>query len=425
MHLVEQHVIQRADSRFAAIDQAAFAAKNLYNAALYLVRQSFIFEGRYLGYEAVYHQMKRQEAYRALPTKVAQQVLRLLDKNWQSYFAAYLAYQEASFKFKKPPKLPHYKHKTDGRYTLVYTIQALSRPGLKRGLIQPSRLPITVQTKQTRIAQVRIMPCSGCYVVEIVYEHAPVQAAVDPTLLAALDPGVTNLAAITSNKPGFVPRLVNGRRLKWWNQWANKRTAELQHHLGTTGTTRQMERVMTKRTRRINHALHTASRQIIDLLVAEGIGTLVIGKNAGWKQAVNNGKRNNQNFVNIPHARFVEMQRYKGELVGIHVLVQEESYTSKASFLDLDPIPTYDPKDEREHFFSGERIKRGLYRASDGRILNADVNGAYNILRKSSPKAFTDAKGVVASVVTPVWLTPARSVQPSALAAPSMIPTGQ
>jgi putative transposase len=316
MQLVEQHVIQRADPRYAPIDQAAFASKNLYNAALYLVRQSFILEHRYLGYEEVYHRIKHHEAYKALPAKIAQQVLRLLDQNWQSYFAACLSYQEDPSKFYGHPKLPGYKHKTKGRNILVYTIQALSKPALKRGIIAPSMLPLTVETKQHAhaIAQVRIVPRSGCYVIEIVYERAPFQAAVAPALLAALDPGVTNLAAITSNKVGFVPRLVNGRRLKMWNQWANKRTAELQHCLGTTGITWQMERVMTKRTRRINHALqHTASRQIIDLLVAEGIGTLVIGKNVGWKQEVNNGKRNNQNFVTIPHARFVEMLRYKGE----------------------------------------------------------------------------------------------------------------
>jgi hypothetical protein len=159
VRLVEQHVIKPGDPRFAVIDQAAFAAKNLYNAALYLVRQSFIFEHRYLGYEDVYPQMKGHEAYRALPAKVAQQVLRLLDKNWQSYFAACDAYREDPTKFTKHPKLPHYKHKTDGRYALVYTIQALSRPDLRRGIIQPSMLPITLQTQQlpAQIAQVRIV----------------------------------------------------------------------------------------------------------------------------------------------------------------------------------------------------------------------------------------------------------------------------
>lgn len=415
MQLVEQHVISKADPRFAPIDTAAFKAKNLYNAALYLVRQSFIFEGRYLGYEAVYHQMKGHDAYRALPTKVAQQVLRLLDKNWQSYFAACLAYQEDPSKFRKPPKMPRYKHKADGRYALVYTIQALSRPGLKRGLIQPSELSITVQTKKTRIAQVRIVPRIGFYVVEVVYECQEAPPSGTPALYAAVDIGVDNLAAITSNQQGFVPRLVNGRPIKSTNQYYNKRKAELQSALGHEETTLRMERFSAKRTRRINHYLHTASKAIIALLVEKGIGTLVVGKNPGWKQEAELGRVNNQHFVGLPHARFIAMLEYKAKLAGIRFVLQEESYTSRASFLDGDPIPTYDPKQDGKYAFSGKRIKRGLYRAKDGCCLNADVNGSYNILRKALPDAF--GKGIEAVVVQPAWLTFAWSVQPVALAA--------
>jgi putative transposase len=417
MQLVEQHVVDRRDSRFAPIDAAAFKAKNLYNAALYLVRQAFIFEGRYLDYEAVYHQMKGHDAYRVLPAKVAQQVLRLLDKNWQSYFAACEAYREDPSKFRTHPKMPHYKHKTDGRYTLVYTIQALSRPGLKRGLIQPSMLPITVQTlaSPARIAQVRIVPRIGFFVVEVVYEQQEAAPSGNPALYAAIDIGVDNLAAITSNKMGFVPQLVNGRPIKSTNQFYNKRKAELQAALGHEGTTARMERFTAKRTRRINHYLHTASKAIIALLVQEGIGTLVVGKNPGWKQEAELGRVNNQHFVGLPHARFIQMLEYKARLAGISVVLQEESYTSRASFLDGDPIPTYDPKREGQYAFSGKRIKRGLYRARDGRLINADVNGSYNILRKALPTAF--ANGIEALVVAPVWLTFAWSVQPRALAA--------
>jgi putative transposase len=415
MQLVEQHIIKRSDSRFAPIDAAAFAAKNLYNAALYLVRQSFIFENRYLGYETIYHQMKGHEAYRALPTKVAQQVLRLLDKNWQSYFAACEAYREDPSKFRKHPKMPHYKPKQDGRYALVYTIQALSRPGLKQGLIQPSRLPVTVQTNQTRIAQVRIVPRIGSYIVEVVYEQQEAAPSGNPSLYAAVDIGVDNLAALTSNKVGFVPRLVNGRPLKSTNQYYNKRRAELQEALGHPGTTARMERFTVKRTRRITHYLHTASSAMIALLVEEGIGTLIVGKNPGWKQEAELGRVNNQHFVGLPHARFIAMLEYKAKLAGIRFVLQEESYTSRASFLDGDPIPTYDPKQEGKHVFSGKRVERGLYRAKDGQTLNADVNGSYNILRKALPDAF--GKGIEALVVAPVWLTFAWSVQPCALAA--------
>ncbi len=177
--------------------------------------------------------------------------------------------------------------------------------------------------------------------------------------------------------------------MKSINQYYNKRKAELQKKLGHTGTTKRIEHLTTKRNRRIDHYMHTASKRIIDLLVKEGIGTLVIGKNDGWKQEANMGKRTNQNFVSIPHARFIAMLTYKAQLVGIRVVVTEESYTSKASLLDLDPLPVRDPNNgDEKHTFSGKRIKRGLYRAADGRVLNADINGSGNIIRKVVPDAF-------------------------------------
>jgi putative transposase len=153
-----------------------------------------------------------------------------------------------------------------------------------------------------------------------------------------IDIGIDNLTTLTSNKVGFVPRLVNGRPLKSMNQFYNKRKAELQSILKDTRFTARMERMTTKRTRRIDHYLHTASRRLIDLLIAEGIGSLVIGKNPNWKQEVNIGKRTNQNFVTIPHARFIDMLSYKTKLVGIQVFISEESYTSKCSFLDAESI---------------------------------------------------------------------------------------
>ncbi len=415
MQLVEQHVIDRKDPRYVVIDEAAFKSKNLYNAALYQIRQSFIHEGKYLNYNEMDHRMQSHEAYKALPAKVSQQILMLLDKNWTAFFEAREAYKEDPSTFTGRPKLPKYKHKTEGRNILVYTIQAISqgKKGLKRGIIKPSQLPITFKTKQdpATIDQVRIVPRNGYYVVEVIYTKEPVQAKVDPSFCVGIDLGVTNLAAIASNREGFIPRLVNGRPIKAWNQWYNKRMKELKKKLPKEErerVTKQMERITNTRNRQINHYLHTASKRMIDFLAKEGVGTIVIGKNPLWKQETGMGKRNNQNFVSIPHARFIEMLTYKAALVGIQVEVQEESYTSQASFVDLDPIPTYKPNDEEEHLFSGKRIGRRnrLYRTKDGRKICADVNGAYNILRKSRPDAFAhaSAKGIAAYVVQPVRL---------------------
>jgi putative transposase len=396
MQLVEQHVISKRDPRYAIIDEAAFKSKNLYNAALYLVRQSYIHEGKYLNYNEVQRRMQSHEAYKALPAKVSQQVLMQLAHDWDSFFKARDAYALDPSKFLGRPKLPGYKHKTEGRNMLVYTIQAMSqgKKGLQRGIIKPSMLAIEVKTKQKDVDQVRIVPRKGFYVVEVVYEKEVKQAGVNPAYYAGIDIGMNNLVALTSNKPQFQAIIVNGRPVKSINQCYNKRKADLQKQLGHTGTTKRMERMTNKRNRRIDQYMHTVSHRIIDLLVQEGIGVLCIGKNDGWKQEANMGKRTNQNFVQIPHARFIAMLTYKAELVGIRVQVTEESYTSKASLLDLDPLPVRKNGDEAKHTFSGKRVKRGLYRASNGREINADINGAGNIIRKVAPDAFQQVEGV-------------------------------
>ncbi len=381
MQLVEQHVMSKNDARYEIIDRAAYASKNLYNAANYLVRQAFIFQHRYIGYNSVNALMKKHEAYQALPRKVSQQVLKLLDKNWQSFFAALKQWGIAPEKFLGRPQLPKYKNKEKGRNILVYTDQALSKVGLRNGLIQPSQLGIEIPTKQTNVDQVRIVPRSTHYVVEVIYKQEPVQASVDASLIVGIDLGLDNLATLTSNKPGFIPRLINGKPLKSINQGYNKRRAELQSHLKNRFTSRQLERLTDKRNRRVKHLLHVASRTVIELLVAEGIGTLVIGHNPDWKQEIHLGKRNNQNFVQIPHARFIDMLTYKAALVGIQVMITEESYTSKCSFLDNEPISRHDA-------YRGKRLKRGLFRSASGKCFHADVNGSYNIIRKVFPDAF-------------------------------------
>jgi putative transposase len=416
MQLVEQHIIDRNDPRFAVIDAAAFKSKNLYNAALYETRQAFTHTGAYLTYNEMDKLMQSHAAYKALPAKVSQQILLLLDKNWKSFKEGRKAYEEDPSKFLGRPKLPKYKHKTEGRNILVYTIQAVSRGknGLKRGLINPSQLGILVKTKQKNVDQVRIVPRKGFYVVEVVYEKAVKQAPVNPAYYAGIDIGMNNLVALTSNKPAFQAVVVNGRPVKSVNQFYNKRKAELQQKLGHTGTTQRMEHMTNTRNHRIDHYLHTASKRIIDLLVQEGIGVLCIGKNDAWKQNSEMSKRTNQNFVQIPHARFIAMLTYKAELVGIRVQITEESYTSKASLLDLDPLPVRQSGDEMKHTFSGKRVKRGLYRASNGREINADINGAGNIIRKVAPDAFQQVEGVEGGkgVLASLVVHPVRIVVP-------------
>ena len=414
MKLVEQHVIEKGDHRYTRIDQAALASKNLWNLANYHVRQSFIVAHTYLDITAVYHLVKSSDAYKALPAKVSNQILIQLDKAWTGFFEANEAYNQDPSRFTGRPKLPKYKHKTKGRNLLVFEWGAIWKGSLRYQEIAVSALGFLVFTKQrrTEIEQVRIVPKADHYVVEVVYQ-AQTQPApedvrkLDPSLFVALDLGVHVLAAATSNKPGFIPRLVNGRPVKAINQLYNKQREHEQKKLAKGQeqlyTSHRLDRITTKRNRRIMHYLHTASRRIIDLLVEEGIGTLVIGKNPFWKRRVELGKKHNQEFVQIPHATFIELLTYKAERAGIMVLVTEESFTSRASFLDRDPLPTYDPKlgAEQEHHprFSGSRDKR-WYRAKGRAPIHSDVNGSYNIGRKVFPTAF-DGPGIEAPAVRP------------------------
>jgi len=401
MHLVEQHCIDRYDSRFVAIDAAALASRNLYNAALYQTRQQFIHDHSVISYGDLDRRLQPTEQYRALPAKVAQWVLKQVCLAWKSYLAACVAYQANPNAFLGHPKLLKYLDKR-GRNLLISTEQAISSVALREGVIACSGLPIRIATRQYTPQQVRIVPHATHYMAEVIYEKEILQADVDPKLVAGVDLGVNNLATITSNQPGFIPLRVNGRPLKALNQWYNKRRAHLQSRLPAGQyNSRRLAILTEKRKRQLNSYLHVASRRIIDTLAAHHIGTLVIGKNDGWKQHLTLGKRTNQTFVMLPHARFIAMLAYKAALIGITVHQIEESYTSKCSFLDGEPIGKHES-------YVGRRVKRGLFRSASGRLINADVNGAYNIITKVVPDAFGDigtrGNGRAGVVVHPVRL---------------------
>jgi len=405
MQLAERHIIQSTEHRFAEIDELAFKSKNLYNAANYVIRQSFVYGWGYVNYNEMNRLMKFHQAYKALPAKVSQQILMILDKNWKSFFEAVKAYKTDDSKFSGRPKLPKYKDKVKGRNILVYTIQAISSKLLKKGIIKLSGTNLLIKTKVNpdQICQVRLVPKCDSYVIEVIYDKSESTVSNDK-FGASIDLGLDNLVALTSNQPGFTPLLINGRPLKSINQFYNKRKARLQTQLkGSRKSSPRIQRLTRCRHQKIDNYLHHTSRLIVDYLVAKQIGTLVIGKNAQWKTEIDLGKQTNQNFVSIPHARLIEMLEYKARLVGIKVIVQEESYTSRANFLGLDPIPVYG-KTDKDTAFSGRRIKRGLYKTSVGRLINSDVNAAYNILRKAIPNAFSD--GIESCVVQPRRVNP-------------------
>ncbi len=231
----------------------------------------------------------------------------------------------------------------------------------------------------------RIIPMGNTFIVELTYRVGKDECknsrsvALNPNEALCCDLGIDNFATFVSTKPGIRPFLVKGKILKSINQQYNKQVAELRskkhyEHIRIKGVKRYCQ---------LQDLMHKASRLAVNFCLAHDLGRIVIGTNRNWKQSVNLGKRNNQNFVMLPHAKFIEMIRYKAEEYGIQVTVREESYTSKASALDMDVIADFDPKQGKtKPVFSGKRIKRGLYRSSDGHLINADINGAANIGRK-------------------------------------------
>jgi putative transposase len=256
-----------------------------------------------------------------------------------------------------------------------------------------------VATKQTfeTIDQARIVPHATHYTIEGIYEQPLPCADLAPQWIAGMDLGVYNVAVVTSNQPGFVPLQVNGRPLKALNQLYNKRRAQYQAVLSEEQhTSRRLEILTDTRKRQVESYLHVASRRIVEQLIHCRIGTLVIGKNGGWKQDVNLGKRSIEIFVFLPHARFIRMLAQKAQLVGIQDIMTEESYTSKCGSLDHEPL-------SHQERYVGKRLKRGLFQTATSRRLNADVNGAYNMILQVVPDAF--GKGRAGVVVHPVRLS--------------------
>ncbi|MGD1712391.1 RNA-guided endonuclease InsQ/TnpB family protein [Dapis sp. BLCC M172] len=408
MRLVEKHIIQNNHRFYAEIDRLCFLSKNLYNYANYLVRQSWIFEKTNISYYDLQKTLSTQVDYQAMPAKVSQQILMILDRNWKSFLAANEIYKQNPSKFKSRPRLPRYKNKITGRNIVVYTTQAISKKQLKQGIINPSKTGIYLKTlvNTSQIKQVRLVPRLNHYVIEVIYEATKKQYELDKNRYASIDIGLNNLATLSFNQAGIKPLLINGRPLKSINQYYNKVKSFLQSQLRKNQSSLRLKKLCNKREFKINDYLHKASRLIINTLINQKIGTMIIGHNEDWKQKINLGKRNNQNFVSVPYNKLIEMLSYKAKMVGINVIITEESYTSASSFIDNDLIPVYKKGEKNQVTFSGKRIKRGLYRTASKRLINADVNGSLNIMRKAVPNVFD--YGIEGVVVHPVRITPAK-----------------
>nr|WP_304099522.1 transposase [Mitsuokella multacida] len=383
MKRVERHRLKPSSPFYAMLREFCHRSKNLYNHGNFLIRQTFIDDGKWLRYGEVNRLLKADKDYpdyREMPTaQTAQQTLRLLDKNWTSFFAAIKDWKAHPEKYKAK----------DGYFPLVLTNQNCK---LKDGVI---RFPRTFQGFTVKaifacqpdavFKQARFIPHGGEIDLELVYELPEVEEKADNGKYAAIDIGVDNLAALAWNT-GKRPVLLKGTPLKSVNQYYNKQMAKRRsicELMNGRHSSKRIARLTAKRNRKVEDYLHKASRKVIDLCAEQDVSVLVIGKNKGWKQEAKLGRRVNQSFVQLPFARFIQMLQYKAEAIGMKVVLTEESYTSGTSFLDGE-VPTKDCYDK------SRRVHRGLFQANDGRKINADVNGAYQIMRKVFPNVNAD-----------------------------------
>ncbi|MCF4970462.1 RNA-guided endonuclease InsQ/TnpB family protein [Nostoc sp. CMAA1605] len=259
MRLVERHIIKQNHQWFKKIDQMSFLSKNLFNSAVYLCRQAFFKNQAIPTWNQIYHALKKSDDYQALPSKVAQLVLRQVDQCFKSYKSAKEEYKINPEKFLGEPKLPRYKHKLQGRNILTFNHQAVSRTALKKGLIAPSGLAIAVKTQLTQIEEVRIIPKNNVYIIEAVYELEETTLESNDRR-AAIDIGLNNLATVSSNCPDFRPFIVCGKAIKSCNQFYNKVKASLQSQLPTSQrSSRKIEALTLKRNNKVDYYLHTAS----------------------------------------------------------------------------------------------------------------------------------------------------------------------
>lgn len=370
IQLTQQIVINNRRKEFLPLDELCFLSKNLYNVALYHIRQQYKKDKTYLNYNKLNHILSTSNNvdYRALPyAQSAQQVLRQVDKQYISF---YKALKSTKMKGKRV-RLPNYKDKEKGRNIFVYTNQCFK---LKDNTLylKTKQGTLLFQTDKQNIQQVRIVPKGNHIVVEIIYN---VEYAIkdDNKRYGSIDLGLNNICTMTSNVCQSI--IYNGRPLKSINRFYEKRKADLQSKLkDNKHTSKRISRLAYKRNRKNKDYLHKLSCAIVKYMEANSLNTLFVGKNAGWKDSIDMGKVNNQNFVSIPYNMLISMLEYKCKLHGIRFVVVNEAYTSKCSFLDNEKICKHD-------IYKGNRKERGLFISNKGIKINADVNASYNIMR--------------------------------------------
>lgn len=389
---VKQQLKNLSKEDYLNLKGLSHIAKNLYNVAAYNVRQYYFREREYLKYEQNNVLCKENENYKSLNSNMSQQILKEVDGSFKSFFGLLKLAKKGKYDYRSI-KLPRYLDK-DGFTTMVIgfvrikdniLIMPYSNTYKKEHKSIEIKIPPVLLDK--KIKEIRIIPKfkARFFEIQYTYEAIETQRKLDNTKALAIDIGLNNLTACVTNEgKSFV---IDGKKLKSINQWFNKQNSILQSikdKQGIKGITNKQMIITNNRNNKVNDYINKTCRYIINYCLENNIGNLVIGYNETLQKDINLGKKNNQNFVNIPVGNIKEKLEYLCKLYGINFVKQEESYTSKASFFDNDTIPKYNANVPKKYEFSGKRVKRGLYKTQNGYSFNADINGALNILKKSS-----------------------------------------
>lgn len=404
MYLTEKEIIYSIDERFVLIKDLCRLSKNLYNASLYDVRQYYFETKSYRTWQSqwpIFTKTKNPDYY-ALQSHLAGEVLKQVGRQFIGFY---------NNKSTKKKRIPKYKDKngynvvTFPKITISKQIEFDENKQLYTYTLCKRNYNLKIQSTKSNLKMVKFVYDEENDLIKCfkTYEIEQSKLKKDNSRYFSIDPGLNNIVSIYNNI-GIRPLLYNGRPIKSINQYYNKINAKLRSELpDNIKSSKRLKQLSFKRNNKIDYEMHKISTHIINEAVKNNISKIFIGHNIGWKNEINLGGRNNQNFVNVPHTKLFNQLLYKGLLNGIEVIFTEESYTSKASFFDKDELPIYGESDN--HKFSGRRIKRGLYKDSKGNIWNADLNGAANIMRKCSDKAYKGIRKTRELMKQPILIT--------------------
>ena len=385
IQLAQQIIINNRHRYFSMLDQLCLKSKNLYNYALYQIRHHYKETNKYLSYYDLNRTLsfENQIDYRSLPyTQCAQQILMQIDKQYKSF---YKAIKSVKMKGKKV-RLPHYKDKEKGRNIVTYTNQCFK---IKNNILMlkiDKCNKIELRTDKENIQQVRIIPRGNHIIIEIIY-NKEYKLKENNNRFGSIDLGLNNLVTLTSNVCQSI--IYDGKKLKSINHFYNKRRGQLQSKLiKNKHTSKRIQRLTNRRNNKIKDYMHKISYSIVEYMKTNNLNTLCVGKNNGWKDNINIGKINNQNFVSVPYNMLIQMLDYKCKLAGINMIIVNEAYTSKCSFIDNEKICKHET-------YKGKRINRGMFKTANGLYINADINGSFNIMRLGIKKCNCDVHNIV------------------------------